>query len=349
MPALIQRIIAWALTLKLVRTLLHYTEHRGPAWAGSITYRALFSVFAGVLLGFSMAGLWLAGNPVAWQTLIDTVDAAIPGLVGDDGLIDTAEITVPYGLTLAGVLSFIGLVGAAIGAIGSLRAALHVLADKVADDLDWWWAILRNLAIALGFGAAVGLSAAITFYGTVGLESVADWLGLAPGHPLIEIAARGLAALVVFALDTVVIAALFRLLSGMRRIPVRSLWSGALLGAVGLTVLQQLSGLFVRGAATNPLLASFASLIALLLWFNLSAQVILLASAYIVVGVAEATDRMRAKYGAGTFAQRRVRRAEDAVAVATAELDLARDAERKERTGAGQKAAKDAAKERADA
>jgi membrane protein len=34
--------------------------------ADSVTYRALFSVFAGVLLGFSIAALWLAGNPVAW-------------------------------------------------------------------------------------------------------------------------------------------------------------------------------------------------------------------------------------------------------------------------------------------
>ena len=31
--------------------------------ADSVTYRTLFSVFAGVLLGFSIAGLVLAGNP----------------------------------------------------------------------------------------------------------------------------------------------------------------------------------------------------------------------------------------------------------------------------------------------
>ena len=59
-------------------------------------------------------------------------------------------------------------------------------------------------------------------------------------------------------------------------------WPGAFYGAIGLTVLQQLSSLFVGGAASNPLLASFASLIALLLWFNLSAQVILIAGAYII-------------------------------------------------------------------
>ena len=39
--------------------------------ADSITYRALFSVFAGVLLGFSFATLWLSDNPQAMQALIE--------------------------------------------------------------------------------------------------------------------------------------------------------------------------------------------------------------------------------------------------------------------------------------
>ena len=99
-------------------------------------------------------------------------------------------------------------------------------------------------------------------------------------------------------------------------------------------MLQQLSSLFVGGAAANPLLASFASLIALLLWFNLSAQVILIAGAYIITSVDEEQDRVRARFGASTFAQRRVRRAEEAVRLATEELTHARAEEEKERVAA---------------
>ena len=43
----LQRTIAWALTLKPVRAFLLYSEHRGPMLADSVTYRTLFSVFAG--------------------------------------------------------------------------------------------------------------------------------------------------------------------------------------------------------------------------------------------------------------------------------------------------------------
>lgn len=330
------RAIAWALTLKPVRAFLLYSEHRGPMLADSVTYRTLFSVFAGVLLGFSLAGLWLAGNPEALRALVDAVDAAIPGLIRSadgDGIVDPSDIRIPAGLTLATVVSIVGLVGAAIGAIGSLRTALQVLADRVHDDVLWVWVLLRNLALAIGIGASLAASAALTVLATNGADVVNGWLGISGDDPVAVVGGRLLSIAIVFALDAVVIAVLFRALSGLRP-SARSLWSGALLGAVGLVVLQELSGVFVAGAASNPLLASFASLIALLLWLNLSAQVILIASAYVIVGVEEEHDRVRARHGAATFAQRRVRRAEEAMRVATDELRLAREAEEKERTDA---------------
>lgn len=321
----VARITAWALARKPVRAFLRYSEHRGSMLADSVTYRALFSIFAGVLLGFSLAALWLAGNAEAWRALLDAVDRAIPGLVGDDGIIKPNAIQAPAGLTIAGIISLVGLVGAAIGAIASLRTALHTIADKPTDDLAWYWVILRNLALAIGVGGALAASAVITVFGTAGIGAVAGWLGLADDHPLVVFGTTSLALLVTFALDAVAIAVVFRLLSGLRP-RARALWPGALLGAVGLTVLQTLSGLFVGGASSNPLLASFASLIALLLWVNLSAQVILIASAYIVEGVEEETDRVRVREGASTFPERRVQRAEDAVRVAAAELETARTA-----------------------
>ncbi|MBM7462611.1 YihY/virulence factor BrkB family protein [Microbacterium dextranolyticum] len=321
----IARITAWALSLTAVRAFLRYSERRGAMLADSVTYRALFSVFAAVLLGFSIAALWLGSDPVAWQALIDAVDRAVPGLVGEGGLIDPDKISAPGGLTVAGAIAAVGLVGAAIGAIGSLRTAMRVVCDQGADDVPFWLVMLRNLALAVGAGGALAASAAVTVLGTAGLGTLAGWWGLAPDDPLITWGSRLLAILVTFALDAVAIAVLFRVLSGVRA-GAKALWTGSVLGAVGLAVLQQLSGLFVGGATSNPLLASFAALIALLLWFNLSAQVILIATAYIVTLVRERDDRVRERFGAATFAQRRVQQAENAVARASAEYDAARAA-----------------------
>ena len=327
---LIPRAIAWALSLRPVRVFLHYSEHRGPLLADSVTYRALFSIFAAVLLGFSIAALWLAGNPVAWQALIEAVDAAIPGLVGPGGIIDADEIPPLAGFTVAGIISFVGLVGAAIGAIGSLRTALRTLADDVHDDLPIYWVLLRNLALAIGIGLALAAAAAAMVFADLGIGLVTGWLGVTSDDPVAVWTTRVAGILIVFILDAVVVAALFRVLSGVRARP-RALITGAVIGGVALTVLQQLSTWFVGGAASNPLLATFAALIALLLWFNLSAQVILIASSWIIVSTREADDRVRARYGATTFAQRRVQTAEDAVRVTTRDLENARAALDEER------------------
>lgn len=327
----IARIIAWALTLIPVRAFLRYSERRGPVLADSVTYRTLFSVFAGVLLGFSAAALWLSGNPQAWAALVSAVDRTVPGLVGENGLIDLDAISAPAGLSIAGILSLVGLLGAAIGAIGSLRTAMRAICDQVTDDVLFYWVLLRNLGLAIAAGGALAASAVVTVLGTAGLGTVASWLSVAPDDPLVVWGSRLLAIVVTFALDAVAIAVLFQALSGVRA-PARALWTGALIGAFGLTVLQQLSGLFVGGAASNPLLATFGALIALLIWFNLSAQVILLSTSWIFTLVEEGQDRVRARFGATTFAQRRLRRAEDSVRLATIELHAAREVEERERT-----------------
>jgi len=293
--------------------------------ADSVTYRALFSVFAGVLLGFSIAALWLAGNPVAWQAIIDSVQAAVPGLIGEDGVIKTEDLRAPASLSIAGIISLVALVGSALGAIGSLRTAVRVLAGTVQDDILWIWVILRNLALALGIGVAFVASAFLTFAGQLGVTWIAGMLGLPEDSPVAAWTVRLVSLVVVFALDAVIIIGVFRLLSGVRPSP-RSLWSGALLGALGLLALQELSGLFVGGATSNPLLASFASLLALLIWLNFSAQVMLFACAYIVTAEEEKSDRVHAKFAATTFPQRRLQRAEVDVQIATAELRAAQKA-----------------------
>ena len=329
LPRTIDAVLARVLRWRVARAWLLYSEKHGPALADGITYRALFSLFAAVLLGFSAAGLWLAGNPGALTALVRTVDAAVPGLVGSGGLIDPEKITAPTGLSIAGIVSLAGLVGAALGAIGSLRIALRTLAGALADDVQWYWVIGRNLALAAGIGIGFALSAAATVVGSVGLDQIADLLGLRHS-PATAWTERILSLLIVFALDTALIAGLFSVLSGVRA-GARTLWAGSALGGLGLLVLQQLSTLFVGGASSNPLLASFAALIALLLWLNLSAQVVLLTSAWIITGVEDGEDRDTGR--PRTFAERRLQRAERLLVATTAERDAARDQVTAERHG----------------
>jgi membrane protein len=321
----IKRAIAWVLSLKPVRAFLLYQEHHGAMLADSVTYRTLFSVFAGVFLGFAIAGIWLSGNPDAMDALVSALDSAIPGLVGEGGLIDPNDLVQPITLSIAGVIALVGLIGTAIGAIGSLRNAFRDLADQPDETTLFLWVMLRDLLLAIGFGVALAAAAAITFFSTSALSAAFDWFGLQKSSWLYDGGTQAISIVVIFAIDTLVVLVMFRMLSGLRP-SARSLWSGAVIGGIGLTVLQVLSSLFLGGATSNPLLASFGSIIALLLWFNLSSQVILLAGAYIVTGVDEEHDRVRARFGATSMEQRRVKKAERQVAAASAELAAARRA-----------------------
>lgn len=327
---LVERVIAWALRLKPVRAFMLYLDLRGPMLADSVTYRALFALFAGVLLGFSVAGIWLANDDQAMQALIDGIDRVIPGLIGEDGVIDPDDLVQPVAFSITGVIALIGLLGTSIGAMFSLGNAFRQLADQPGDTTFYPWLVLRNLALAIGFGVALGASAIVTSLGSAAIDALLGRSELSDASTIAHIGGRVLALIVVLVVDAAAIAVLFRVLSGLRPRG-RTLWSGALIGAAGLGVLQLLSEWFIAGASANPLLASFTAFIALMIWLNLSSQVILIAGAYIITGVDEDHDRVAARHGAPSFAMRRLQRAERRAMVAVAEVEAARAEVERER------------------
>lgn len=323
----LDRIIAFALSLRVVRAVLLYSERRGPVLADSVTYRALFGIFAGVLLGFSLAAQWLVGNPEVWNALVKAVNDVVPGLVGEHGVISPKSLR--SGLGVASVFSLVALVLAAVGAVASLRAAVRLLAGEPGEEGFFLWIMLRNLAVAAGIAVALAVSAGLTYFGTVGAEFLTESvLGFDHKSVVAHVTTRVVGALVVFVWDAAIIATVFLVLSGMRA-PRRALVVGSLLGGLGLSILQQLSGLFVSGAKDNVLLASFASLIALLLWINLSAQVMLIACSYIIVAAEESTGLVPAQ-AARTLAERRLHRAAVRVHAASQEYLRAHGAVRAE-------------------
>lgn len=329
-----KRVMAWVLQRRLVRGFFLYSDGNGAILAASVTYRALFSLFAAVLIGFSFAAIWLRGRPDLWDALISTLQTLIPGLVGEgdgDGVISTAQLESTGGGTLAtlGVVAVIGLLWAAVGAVRVLRTAIRTMAGTINDTTSALWLYLRDLIFAGLIALLFVVSAATSFLGSSFADTVLTWFGIASSTTS-AVATWMVTLIVTFALDAVLVAMLFVILSGVRP-TAKALWSGALFGGVGLVVLQQLSGLFVGGATSNPLLGTFAALIALLLWLNFSAQVILIGCAVIVTTNDEEKDRIGERFGAETFAQRKVRSAEREVQIATITLREAREKEKAER------------------
>jgi membrane protein len=80
-PNAVQRVIARAQKLKVVRMLLRYQERRGPILASGLSYQSIFAVFAALWLGFSVAGLVLRANPELSSAFFATINTSIPGLI----------------------------------------------------------------------------------------------------------------------------------------------------------------------------------------------------------------------------------------------------------------------------
>jgi membrane protein len=291
-PALIawvQRVVEWVMHLKPVRVFLDYGEHRGPLLASGLSNQAIFAVFAAIWVAFSAFGLVLAGNPDLQKALLDLISAAVPGLIdtGDgEGAIDPDDLINTTVLGWTGAIALVGLFFTALGWLASARDAIRLIGDLPGSRMNFFLLKLKDLGLAIGFGALLLVSAALSVFSTQALGGVLEWLGIKDDQ-VATIAARLLSVLLMFILDTVVLGALYRILAGVH-IPLRYLAQGALLGALALGVLKILGTALLGGATNNPLLAGFAVIIGLLIWFTLICQVILIAACWVFVSMKDA-------------------------------------------------------------
>jgi membrane protein len=175
----------------------------------------------------------------------------------------------------------------ALGWLASARDAIRTLFGLPGELLGFVLLKLKDIGLGIGFGAALLVSSALLVYSTQAVSGMLDLVGIDNKSLFAVITGRTIGLVLMFALDTVALAALYRYLSGLT-IPLRRLLTGALLGAFALGVLKVLGSALLGGATRNPLLASFAVIIGLLIWFNLICQVILLAASWIAVGMADA-------------------------------------------------------------
>lgn len=287
--ARVKQLIARVQKLKPVRVWTHYGSRRGPILAAGLAYQALFSVFAGLWAAFSLAGLIIGGNPGLREALLRVISTSVPGLIdrGDGGAIDPADLFSAAVLGWTGALAVAVSLVTALAWLGSARDAVRDIAELAAPPTNFLLLKLKDLGLAVGFGLALMVSALLSAGSTAALSFVLGLIGVHDGSPAALVATRILGLLLAFGLDLVLLAALYRVLAGVP-IPPKPLWQGAALGALALGVLKVLGSLLLGGASSNPLIASFAVIVGLLIWFNLACQVILVCAAWVVVSASDA-------------------------------------------------------------
>lgn len=317
----------WVKDLRPYRVYINYSYSDGNLRAAGMGYQSLFAVFAAVWVGFSVASFWLAGNEAVFDALVALINRAVPGLIQTPttvGAIPQDELRNASSFGWTGIIAAVGLIWTAIGWLYYTRQAVRAVFRLSRDTTSYVLQKVRDLGLALVFGVLFVFSALLSILSTQALTLILDLAGLSSDSFWTNAAARFSGLVVSVALNIVTLGAMFRIMSRVA-IPWRNLFFGALLGALVLAGLSALGGLLLGGTYKNPLLATFAVFIGLLLWFNLISRVILLSASWIAIGMFDSGLSPRAVTPEEEAAERAAAEHEARVLVARSELARAKD------------------------
>lgn len=340
-----------------VRVWRNFTLNNGFLLSAGMSYYVLFALFALLYVTFAGAGLWLGGSADAIEIAVQVVNTYIPGLIGVGGLFTVDDVT-EIAKNAVGVLGITGAIAGgialwtAVSAVTFTRRAVRDLFGLPFDARPYWLLKARDFFAAIVFGGAMLVGAVLIGLSVWALEQFFLFVHWDTDSWFFSVGARIATVAVAFALDSTALAMLVRFLTGTR-LRWRFIWPGSLLGGGAMVVLQLGAGLLLARVPSNPLLASFAVILGLLLWCRWLAIVVLVAGSFIAVSAddhdqplehedeaaARAAElralvlaarvqlrRAREEEAAASWlrrpsARRRVRRAEEALADAEREAD----------------------------
>lgn len=277
--------------LKPVRVAMNYGRDRGPILASGMAYQALFAVFAGLWVAFSIAGLVISGDSGLRQTILDFLAELVPGLVDDgsgaQGAIDARSLDASLEFSVSGIVAIGGLLFTALSWLAAARDSVRTLFDLPPASANVFLQKVVDLGLGLAFGALLLIAAGLSFAGSSLTEALFDWVGIDDESVAAFVLSRFVTVVIAVLVYSVALAGLYRLLAGVR-VPWRILRGGVLIGSIGLAGLTIAGGLLLGGASNNPLIASFAVVAGLLIYYNLVSQVILLAASWMAVSAEDA-------------------------------------------------------------
>lgn len=270
-----------------VRVWKLYSMRHGPLMAAGSAYNMFFSVAAMLVVGFSVFALIASGSPGLRDAIISVVNDSTPGLIdtGSGGLVTPEQLFSPsaFGITL--VVSTVVMILTSLGWIAGLRGGMRAVFGLPPLEGNPVLIRLGDIGTLLILGIALVITSAAAAAANTALDLIVDLLHLERrvGIPLAKITG----ILVMLFLDTVVAGVLFRVAA---RLPMSRpvMLQAALIAAVASTVLRYFASYLLGSAGRNPLLAPFAVILGLFIWFYFLNQAYLIAAAWGAVRTVDA-------------------------------------------------------------
>ena len=286
---------AWFNATRPLRVWNLYLMRRGPLMAAGSAYNMFFSVAAMLVAGFAVFGVVVSNTPRLQSAIVSVLNYSVPGLIdtGSGGFV-TSEQLFSHGATfsLTLVISTITLLLTSLGWIAGLRDGMRGIFGVPRLTGNYFLIKLKDLGVLLLLAVALVLTSILVIVAGSLLDAVAHWLQFvgAMAGPLALVTG----VLMMLLLDVAVAVVLFRLASGLR-MKRAVMWQAALIVAVGSAALRFFASALLDGVAKNPLLAPFAVVLGLFVWFFFLSQVYLVAAAWGAVGMADAQSPVGSK------------------------------------------------------
>ncbi|MFH8795528.1 YihY/virulence factor BrkB family protein [Streptomyces sp. NPDC017941] len=239
--------------------------------AAAMTFISFVALFPLITVAAAIAAATLSDGQV--KSAKDKISEQVPGISDQldlDSLIANAGTV---GVVAGALLLFTG-----VGWVGSIRECLRAVWDLDDTDENPFLRKLKDAGVLAGLGGAGLASLIASAVASTAVGWSADRLGVdrdGAGGVLLQIIAFAIAVLADFLLLLYVLT----LLPGVEP-PRRALVVAAALGALGFELLKLLLGGYVKGVAAKSMYGAFGVPVALLLWINFTAKLLLFCAAW---------------------------------------------------------------------
>ncbi|MER6558821.1 YihY/virulence factor BrkB family protein [Streptomyces sp. NPDC001027] len=245
--------------------------------AAAMTFVSFVALFPLLTVAAAVAAATLTES--RQQELQDKIADQVPGIsdqIDVHGLVENAGTV---GSIAGAVLLLTG-----IGWVGQMRDCLRAVWELPDKDENPVLAKVKDAGVLVGLGGAVLLTLAISTVASALVGWITDELGIDQagwGSLLLRSAAFAVAVLADFLLLLYVLTLLPGVEPGRRRLVV-----AAFIGAVGFELLKLLLSGYMQGVAAKSMYGAFGVPIALLLWINFTAKLVLYCAAWTATGSA---------------------------------------------------------------
>jgi membrane protein len=253
------------------RAYRRYMTQRGSRLAAAMTYSAFLSIFPLLVVALAVATALLGKSGV--ESLNHHIEKQLPGLAGKFSLDDMVS-----NATAVGVISGVILLWSGLSWVNTARGSLRVI--WCVDDMPGSYVSRKALDLVslVGLGVTLVVVIAASTLTSGFAATVLGWIDVEnTGAARFALQALGVVLSVIA--QTVMFA---YLLAGIPRLymPRWVLLRTALVAAVTFEVTKSLVTSYVTGVAAKSLYGAFGVPIAILVWFNLTFQILLALAAW---------------------------------------------------------------------